>query len=58
MHSTVVSGLSMDITTSLRLGRTPIFQKSNPTLHSCNSLNAHPYAHPWQIKVLKHFQYI
>ena len=58
MHSTVIWVLIMDIPTSLRIGPTPIFQKSTPALHRRNSVRAHPSTHPWHIKVLKHFLYI
>ena len=58
MHSKWVWSLNHDITTSLRLGLSPIFLKSTPDLHRCNSVRADPYAHPQHIKVLKHFVYI
>ncbi len=58
MLSTVVWCLNHDITTSFGLSPIPIFLKSTPTLHRRNSVRAHPSAHPWHIKVLKHFLYI
>jgi len=58
MHSKQVWSLNHDITTSLGLGLSSIFLKSTPDLHRRNSVRAHPYAHPQQIKVLKHCVYI
>jgi hypothetical protein len=57
MHSKRVWTLNHDITTSLGLGLSSIFLKSTPALHRRNSVRVHPYpyAHPRQIKVLKHF---
>ena len=50
--------LNHEIATSLRLCPTAIFLKSTPDLHRHNSVRAHPYTHPWHIKVMKHFVYI
>ena len=58
MHSMEGWCLNLDVTTSLRLGHTPISQESTSTLHRCNSVRAHQYAHPWHIKVLTYFLYI
>jgi len=56
MDSKWVWSLNHEITTSLRLRPTPIFLNSTPDLHTRrNSVRADPYAHPWHIKVLKHF---
>ncbi len=57
MHSKWVWSFNHDITTSLRLCPTPIFQKSTPDLHMPNRVRA-LYAHPQLSKVLKHFVYI
>ena len=55
MHSKGVWGLNMDITTSLRLGHTPILHKANPALYRGYRVRAPLYYHPCHIKVLKHF---
>jgi hypothetical protein len=59
IHSTGVWSLNHCVTTSLRLGPTPISQKqkSTPDLYRQHSVTVHPYpfAHPkHNIKVLKH----
>ena len=58
MHSTGVWSLNHDITTSLRLCNTPIYQKSTPDLQRCNSVRVDTFTHPQHIKVLKHLIYI
>ena len=45
MDSKWVWSVNHDITTSLRLRPTLIFQKSIPNLHRHNSVRRHPYAH-------------
>ena len=53
--STMVWGLDHDITKSYVLGHTLISQESTSTLDMCNSIRAHPYAHPLHIKMLEHY---
>jgi len=58
MQSVRLWSLNHDITTSLGLGLSSIFLKSTLDLHRLNNVRAHPFAHPWHIKVLKQFVYI
>ena len=55
MHSKCVCCLNHDNTTSLVLGLSPIFLKSTPDLHRCNSVRADYTPIHSIIKVLKYF---
>jgi hypothetical protein len=58
MQSMGVCSLYHDTATSYRLGHSPYALKS-PTTCTCNTAIDEPmYAHPQQLKVLKHFVYI
>jgi len=58
MQSKRILSLNHDITTSLGHGLSSIFLNFTLDMHRGNSVRAHPYAHPWHIKVLKQNVYI
>ncbi len=59
MHSTGGLSINHDITSHHSGSGLPHYpRKSTPNMHRHNSVRVDPYAHPQQIKVLKHFTHI
>jgi hypothetical protein len=58
MHREVVYSLNHDLTASLVLSFTPIFQKNAPTFTGGIKVKVHPNSPPQHMKVLNYFLYI